>query len=50
MVANVTLFKHGVFEFLIQVATLKWGVNLILFVETIKMLTDGLLLILGIKL
>lgn len=41
VVANVTLFKHGVFEFPIQVATLKWRINLIPLVETIKMLTDG---------
>ncbi len=41
VVASVTLFKHGVFEFPIQVDTLKWRINLIPLVETIKMLTDG---------
>lgn len=40
-VANLTLFKHGVFEFPIYLNRLPFRLNLIPFVETFKMLTDG---------
>lgn len=41
VVANVTLFKHGVFEFPIYLNQLWFRLNLIPLVETFRMLTDG---------
>ena len=41
VVANLTLFKHGVFEYPISIQQLIDRVNLVPLVETYKMLTDG---------
>lgn len=41
IVANLTLFKHGGFEYPIYLDRLQFRLNLIPFVETFKMLTDG---------